>query len=234
MPSFMPPGVALKWLIMSLYYVSLLSAFSIVVPFTAAMSRIKVLGMKYRPLVILLTIGLFNEVFSSILVEYYKNNALNGNLYVLIEYLLIIWLFKRLSGMSGTLHAIILSLGIGVWLTDNFILHSLTHNNSLFRMLSSLCIVYVSMDKAIQLLFFNGPVLFKNTDLLICLGFFAFFSIKTYVEIFNVFTLPVKWAFYEGLWTILAIINFITNILLTLAILCFRQKQEFIIRSSRG
>lgn len=218
---------------MSLYYVSLLSAFSILVPFTAAISRIKVLGRKYRPLVILLTIGLFNEVFSSIVAQYYKNNALNGNLYVLIEYLLIIWQFNRLSGMSRTFRTIIISLGIGIWLTDNFILHSITHNNSLFRMLTSLCIVYLSMDKASQLLFFSGPVLFKNTDLLICFGFFAFFSIKTYVETFNVFTMPVKREFYEELWSILAVINLITNILLTLAILCFRQKQEYIIHFSR-
>lgn len=219
---------------MSFYYVSLLSALSIVVPFIAAMSRIKVLGRKYKPMVILLTIGLFNELFSSIVVQYFNNNALNGNLYVLIEYLLIIWQFNRLSGMSKFFRTIILSLGVGIWLTDNFLLHSISQNNSLFRMLASLCIVYLSMDKASQLLFFKGPVLFKNTDLLICLGFFAFFTIKTYVEIFNVFTLPVKQEFYEGLWTILSVFNFITNILFTFAILCFRQKQEFIIRSSRA
>jgi hypothetical protein len=219
---------------MSLYYVSLLSALSIVVPFIAAMGRIKVLGRKYRPMVILLTLGLFNEVFSSIVVKYYHSNALNGNLFVLIEYLLIIWQFNRFHMMSSLFRTIIISLGIGIWLTDNFLLHSITNNNSLFRMLASLCIVYLSMDKASQLLFFNGPVLFKNTDLLICLGFFAFFTIKTYVEIFNVFTIPVKLVFYEGLWTILAVFNFITNILLTFAIICFRPKQEYIIRSSRG
>jgi hypothetical protein len=219
---------------MSLDYVSLLSAFSIVVPFIAAMIRIKVLGRKYRPVVILLTIGLFNEVFSSIVVKYYHNNALNGNLYVLIEYLLIIWQFNRFRVISRVFRTIIISVGIGIWLTDNFILHSITQNNSLFRMLASLCIVYLSMDKASQLLFFNGPVLFKNTDLLICLGFFAFFTIKTYVEIFNTFTIPVKLEFYEDLWTILAVFNFITNILLTLSIVCFRQKQEYIIHSSRG
>ena len=219
---------------MSLYYVSLLSALSIVVPFITAMCRIKVLGKKYRPMVILLTIGLLNEVFSSIVVTYYNNNALNGNLYVLIEYLLIIWQFNRFRVMSRGFRTFIISLGIGIWLTDNFILHSLTQNNSLFRMLASLCIVYLSMDKASQLLFFNGPVLFKNTDLLICLGFFGFFTIKTYVEIFNTFTIPVKLEFYEGMWTILAIFNFITNILLTFAIICFRQKQEYIIRSSRA
>jgi hypothetical protein len=219
---------------MSLYYVSLLSALSIVAPFIAAMSRIKVLGRKYRPMVILLTIGLFNEVFSSIEVKYYHNNAINGNLYVLIEYLLIIWQFNRFRVMSSIFRTTIILLGIGVWLTDNFILHSISQNNSLFRMLASLCIVYLSMDKSSQLLFFNGPVLFKNTDLLICLGFFAFFTIKTYVEIFNTFTIPVEQKFYEGLWTVLAVFNFITNILFTFAIICFRQKQAYIIRSSRA
>jgi hypothetical protein len=219
---------------MSLYYVSLLSAFSIVVPFTAAISRIKTLGRKYRPMVILLTVGLFNEIVSSIGAQLFKNNALNGNIYVLIEYLLIIWQFQRLNGdLSRTFKITIISIGVGIWITDNFILHTLAQNNSIFRMLSSLCVVYLSMDKANQLLFFNGPLLSKNTDLLICCGFFSYFLLKTYVEVFNVFTMPVKWTFYENLWGILAIINLLTNILLTLAIICFRQKQESTIHFSR-
>lgn len=185
-------------------------------------------------MVLLLTIGLFNEIVSSIVVTYYRSNALNGNLYVLIEYFLIIWQFNRLSNISRRFLNIIVSLGFAIWLTDNFLLHSLTQNNSLFRMLSSLCIVYLSMDTAMHLLFFKDAAQSKNTDLLISLGFFAFFTIKTYVEIFNVFSMPVGKEFYEGLWTVLAIVNFITNLSFTFAILCFRHKQEYILHSSRA
>ena len=219
---------------MSLYYVTLLSAYSIILPFTAAMYRMKAMKGKYTPLLILLSIGFCNEVYSSFAAHYFKTNSLNGNIYVLLEYLMIIWQFIRLRGNYSMLIIVaLISIGIGVWVVDNLVLHSLKDNNSIFRIVSSLFIVCACMDKANQLLFDSGPVLFKNTDLLLCLGFFSYFTFKTFVEVFNLYEMPVMTSFYADIWSILAVVNFLTNILFSIAIICIQQKQEYTIPSSR-
>ena len=217
---------------MSAYQITLVSSLSILLPFAAGIRHFSELGKKYNGLFILLCLGLINELFSITLVNVLHNNATNGNIYVLLEFFLILWLFANLSDyLSGRFILSFLSLALLIWIIDNLVLHSVTNNNSLFRMLASLGIVYLSMDKINHSVFFGKNRLFKSTDLLICLAFFLYFSCKTYLEVFNVFSIPVSLRFYETLWTILAVINVLSNILLMLAILCLRQKTVSIIPS---
>ena len=151
---------------------------------------------------------------------------------MLLEYFLIIWQFNRLGrSFSKTFISVMLILGSAIWLTDNMILHSLSENNSLFRMAASLCIVYITIDKANQLLFFNRSVLIKNPDLMITLGFFAYYAFKTFLEAFDVFPMKIGYDFYGSLYTILGLVNLFSNLLFTLAILCIRKKQAFTIHS---
>ena len=203
-----------------------------VFPALAAVFRFKIMIPKYRPLLILLLLGLINESLSAIYIFSVKSNTINSNIYVLVEYLLILWQFNRLgTSYSKTFFTVLVTLGAATWFVDNLLLSSLQNNNSLFRMCSSLVLVYVSIEKANQLLFFNGIVLIRNPDLLISLGFFAYFSFKTFIEVFNVFPMRINPDFYANLWVILSVINIFTNLLFTLAIICIRRKEEFILHS---
>ena len=220
---------------MHLFYISAISACSILLPCGATLFRWSRMKEKYLPLTLLLALGILNETTSFISLHYCANNTVNGNIYVLADFLLVVWLFARLDTfISKIFLSLIMVSGLILWIADNLLLHSLSANNSMFRMVASLIIVYISIDKVNQLLFFSSPIRLKNTDLLLSIGFLTYHAYKTFVEAFHVFPMPKDRAFYEKLWVILGIINMVTNLLFTLAILCIRQKQEFTLRLSRA
>jgi len=183
---------------------------------------------------ILFCVGISNEIISYLLIRYRSTNNINGNIYVLIDFILIFWLFKKLSvTLSKWFMESILLLGLVVWVLDNLIINTPATNNSLFRMVASLFIVLITTDKLNQLFFSNKPYLNWKTDILLCIGILNYYAYKAFVEAFNVFPMPIDRSyFYSGLWVILGIINIVMNLLFTAAILCIPQKQAFTIRLS--
>jgi len=175
-----------------------------------------------------------NESISLIYVYSHIPNTVNGNIYVLVDFLIVIWLFSNLAlTYSRKFLASVIILGIIIWIVDNIFIHSISTNNSLFRMISSLFIVIISMDKLNQLLFFQNPYPNRNTDILLSIGILSYSSYKAFVEAFNVFPMPIdRLTFYFGLWVTLGIINIVMNLLFTAAILCIPPKQVFTIRLS--
>ena len=219
---------------MSLFFVSVLSACTILLPFSVSIIRWDRVRHTYLPLMLLFCVGILNEIISYFFIRYRSTNNINGNLYVLIDFLLVLWLFKKLSvTLSKRFMKAILILGSIVWVLDNFIINTPATNNSLFRMVASLFIVIITTDKLNQLFFLNRPYLNRNTDLLLCIGILSYYAYKAFVEAFNVFPMPIDRSyFYSGLWVILGIINIVMNLLFTAAILCIPPKQAFIIRLS--
>jgi hypothetical protein len=220
---------------MPLFYVSVISALSILPPFILAILFFRRLNGKYLPLLVLLSFGLINEVISYVSIILHATNSINGNIYILADFLLVVWLFAKLNRhQSKKIISGLIIGGVAVWMIDNLLIHSLEANNSMFRMVASLIILYMSIDKVNHILFFKTRFSLKNTDLLICMGFIIYHTYKTFVEAFHIYPMKLGAIFYERLWVILAIINIITNLLFTLAILCIRQKQEYILPLSRA
>lgn len=216
---------------MDLFSFSVLSAFSITVPMLFIFVRWRRLKDKYLPFIILVLVGLSNELLSLNNAYTSHSNAINSNIFVLLEFLLISILFSKLhSGLSKTFILTILLLGICIWITDNFIICSLSTNNSLFRMIASLLIVYLSIDKINQLIFFSRLSSLMNIDLWLALGFLLFHTYKTFVESFHIFPMPLGRNFYETLWFIMNIINVFSNLLFTFAILCLPKKRVYLSR----
>ena len=210
------------------------SACSILVPFSVSLIKWNRLKNNYLPLITLLALGLFNESVSLINVYRHIPNTINGNIFVLLDFLIVIWLFSRLQlSYSNRFLILLIMLGILVWVVDNFLLNALSGNNSLFRMVASLFIVIVSIDKLNQLLFFqnrNGNMI---ADMLISIGVLCYYSYKSFVESFHLFPMAIdKISFYTNLWVILGIINIGMNLLLTAAIICIPQKPAYSIRLS--
>jgi len=210
---------------MSLYQVSILSAFSIVIPFISVVSRFKRMRGKYLPLAVLLSIGFLNEAFS-LITEYRGHfNSVNGNIYVLFDFVLTVWLFYHLaSGLSKKFFVAVVIAGSIVWIADNFLVHSLYSNNSLFRMVASFLIVFLSIDKINQIIFSSGYIETNRTDLVLSAGFLVYFTYKAFVEAYHVFPMHPDKSFYIILWVILGIINMIVNLMFAIAILCISQK----------
>jgi hypothetical protein len=219
---------------MSFYLLSIISACSIAVPFGATMLRWNRLKHKYLLLAVLLTVGLLNEAASISKLSSGGSNCLNGNIYVLVDFILINLLFIKLRGtFSQKFFAILMILGVALWVTDNLVIHSLFSNNSLFRMGAALIIVLIAIDKVNQLVFTRDLALLKNTDFLLSTGFLVYYAYKTFVEAFNIFPMPIaRTVFYRDLWVIMCVINIGTNLLITAAILCIQHRQESILRLS--
>ena len=213
---------------MTLFQFTLISAGSILLPFAVTLFRLSRLKKRYLPFLLLIWFGILNESTSYLRIQFGQTTAVNGNIYVLLNLILLIWFFyqKRLN-LPTYIFISFLLIGIFVWVIDNLFLHSLHSNNSLFRMIASLLIVYLGIDKISQIVFFWENKEDRISDLLICSSLVSYFTYKAFVESFHVFTLKMGYDFFHGLWFLLAIVNVITNCIFTIAILCIKPKQHY-------
>lgn len=151
----------------------------------------------------------------------------NSNVYILLEYLTILWQFALWKRSLVWLYLVSGGAGVLVWLTDNLILHSIADNNSIFRLFSSLIIVMFSVDQFNRFVVYEPGLLGRNSKFLICTGFILFFSCKAFLESFNLFDVGFSTAFFVRLFLILSVINLFSNLIYAYAILCIPKKQEF-------
>lgn len=214
---------------MTLFQFTLISAGSILLPFLATLFRLSRLKKKYYIFVSIIWIGTVNELLGMWRISINQTTAVNGNIYVALNLFLLLWFFFRLKlNLPKITFICFYIIGISVWLLDNLFLHSLHSNNSLFRMVASLLIVYLSIDKISQIIFFWENTDDRISDLLICSSLVSYFAYKAFVESFHVFTVKMGYEFFHGLWFLLAVVNLITNCIFTIAIICIKPKQHYI------
>jgi len=202
-------------------------SFSIALPAALALVKFPCIEINYYPFVFLIWIGLFNEALSVILVYTIRNNTVNSNIYVLLEFILILYQFYRWDSIS--LHKFYAFLGIGiiVWFTDNTIINMLTEDNSLFRIFYSFIIVFLSINQMNKIIVYEKRSLLKNTIFLICIAFLAYYGFKAFTEVFMAFHLGFSDIFNRNVLIILYFVNLLSNILYAVAIVCIPTKQEF-------
>lgn len=184
---------------------------------------------RYFPVCIFLAVGSVVDLTSIALVYAGYNNSVSGNIYVLIELFIMVWLFKKLSNrQTNYFLMIVATTGIVLWILDNLILHSIYANNSFYRMGASALIVLMCLEKLGDITLFHGPDRVLRTDLLIISGLLVYYGFKTFIECFHVFQINVAKSFYVSFWVILAVIRIITYILFSLAILWTPKRTEYI------
>lgn len=208
---------------------SIICSHSILIPAILALFRIKVVLKDFYPFIILLWLGLLNETISLAFLYTRKANAINSNIFTLVEFLLILYQFYRwglLRPVDYLFFAVVLT---GVWITDNFWLNNIRDNNSLFRFVYSmiilmLCLGQIARIMVLQDLWFKGNAVF-----LICLTFIFFYAFKGWVESFNMLHLGLSETFRSKLWLTLNMVDLITNLSLTVAVIWMPTKQRFFI-----
>src|SRR5665213_733586 len=129
------------------FLLSLVLNFSVAIPAVAGVIRFKHVIKRFYPFLFLVWLGLFNESLSLAMIYTTGGNAVNGNLYVFIEFMLILWQFYRWNTRRLAIYIVAIVLGSMVWITDNFILNSITQNNSLFRAFYSFVILLFCIDQ---------------------------------------------------------------------------------------
>lgn len=220
----MPTGISFKPRLMDLTDYSHISAFSVLIPLITAAVKRKSMKREYVPLIILLVVGGLNDLASLFAIMNYGYNTVNSNLYVLIEFILLTWMFSRwLKERSKTFLYGILICGILCWILDNFILNDLSDNNSLFWMTGSILLVYICIDY-INLVIFNRLNSIIIPKMIICVTLLFYNIFKAFLESFHVFAIPHNESFFIQLLAVHSISSIIINLLFSIAFLCLPPK----------
>lgn len=204
---------------MSDFGLLLVSACSILIPFLAAIVRYRRLSYRFTPLWFLLLAGTLNELISYASARWLRNNQVNANYYILVEFLLLAWQFRRMDAQSNRTIIMATITGLLLWVTDNIWLHNISQANVLFRISSSLMITYFSIDTATRLLLGGSADAYQKTDLTLCLSIFVYHTYRSFILLFSYFSIHPYSVFSRKLWLTLAFINILIHLIYTLAIL---------------
>ncbi len=217
---------------MSIYSISHISAFSVLIPFVAAYWKRRSMGRKYFLLIALLIVGAVNDLISLMTIIHKGNNTVNSNIYQLVEFALIVWMLrKRLYESNGTFHAIILIIGTFTWTLDNLVLHTIFDNNSIFRLIAPILIVFACVDK-INYVLLNRSMPSTVPDILIIVALLVYHAYRGFLESFQLFPVKMVIPFYMKLWFIQCLLSILTNITFAIAFLCLRFRSSSTILSS--
>lgn len=201
--------------------------FSIAIPVLVSLVKYRRLDNIFNPFLWLLWLGMANEVLSLVLAYTFKSNAVNANIYILFEYGLILYQFYNWNFTIDRICFILAAIGVIIWIADNLVLHSITYRNSGFRIFESFTIVFLSINEINKMIVFQRGKLYKNPIFLICITFLIYYSYKAFVETFALFDLGLGDGFSLNVFMVLTFVNFISNILYAISILCIPPKLEF-------
>ena len=120
-------------------------SFSIGIGALIGLVRYRTISRAYLPFLLLLWVGLLNEICSVIIINKGFSNAINNNIYVLLESFLILWGFKNwgLFKDNRKLFVAILFMYAVAWIAVNFLFFSIKTFSSYFNILYSLTTVLI-------------------------------------------------------------------------------------------
>ena len=209
------------------YVVSIILNHSITLAAIIGIARFRSIAPAYYPFLCIIWLGFLNESLSLFIIYNNRSNAVNSNVFVLAEYLLTLLQFYKWNNHLARRYYAAALAGVIVWVADNFTLHSISDNNSLFRVYYSLAVVFLSINQVNKLIIYEKGSLLKNATFIICIAFLFYFGCKAFIEAFNVLRFGLSDMFLRNLWIILYFVSFITNLIYAIATLCIPAKQEF-------
>ena len=214
---------------MNIFELSVIQSYSIGPAALIGLVRFKKINKSYRPFIILCCVAFLNELLSTFAAYQYGCNAINANIYVGVEAMLFIWLFKNRGVFRGNKWFISSIVFLSVtWIFDNIIWHSLKEFNSLFRIGYSFCLIILAIELLNKLIVQTRINLSREPWFFICAGILIFYSYKATIEVFYLFKLNFSNDFYNNCHFILEIVNLFVNLLYAWAVLWMPQRQKFI------
>jgi hypothetical protein len=217
---------------MNIYRIEIIFGFSSCIAALIGLIRFRKILTAYQPFIFFTWLACMNDLLSMAMIKWYKSNATNGNIYVLLESLLLIWLFKNwgvLQKRAWHLSALVGVL-LGLWIYDNFWLNKLETVNSLFRICYSFVLIFLSIDQINRLIIQERGNILRNAKFLICISIIVFYTYKAIIEVFYLIRLEASDEFYTNIFTIMIFVNFFVNLIYALAALWIPTKQKFTLR----
>jgi hypothetical protein len=217
---------------MNSYTLSLVSGFSITLAAIIGLVRFRKILSSYRPFIFIVWIAFLNEIVSALVIRFTGSNTINGNIYVLMESLLFVWLFSNWGAMQKRKWFIptILILLTCIWIYNSFILYSITEYSPIFRIFSSFILIFLSIDQINKLIVQELGNILHNPKFLVCIGVIIY---HTYRAIMEIFFLKVGTSanFVGHIFSILDYVNLLVNLIFALAVLWIPTRQKFTLPS---
>ena len=207
----------------------IIGSYSIAVAAIIGLIRFTRIHRAYHPFIFITVASLINEVISHILIHYKKSNAITINLLGLADALLWLWQFRRWNGInkhSSQFHAVAI-LMISIWIFENLILGKLFTFSSVYAIVFSFAVVFFSINQVNRQIVEEKGNLFTNAKFLICSGTILFFTYRILVECFYLLDMQKSDRFLANVFSILAFVNLIVNLLFALATLWIPARQKF-------
>ncbi|MFT3982224.1 MAG: hypothetical protein QM687_17270 [Ferruginibacter sp.] len=214
------------------YELMVLFSYSIVPAFLAGVSRFRFINSCYHPFIIYISIGLVNEIVSSIVIHHGYSNAVNNNIFYLLEGWLLLMQFYRwkLFGDKQFLYPICVMLMILLWLPYNIPLEKLQTYTPWFRSIEGgiiMILAIITINR--HIIEFDGTLI-RSPVFLISIGFCIYFSTVILMEVFLYYGSTKSIGLQDAIFKASSIINMITNLLYLIAILCIPSKPRFIMQ----
>ena len=210
-----------------------LLSLSILIAAVISIFRFKKSDSSYFPFLLLLWIGSANEILSVVLIHFHYHTAVNNNIYVLFESVLILVLFRSLGTTlrNRTVFRLVVLSYVVIWVFENFLVGSITTISSYFRIYYSFVTVMLSINTINYTVFYERKSLVREPVFLICVCFISFFIYKILVESFWLYGLYNSTQFRNQVYTILVYLNLLVNLVFALVTLWIPRKQEYILLS---
>lgn len=218
---------------MRILWMYILSA-SILLPFLAAVIRFSRISKVYHPFLYFMFIGFANESLNIGIIMSGRENTVNSNIYMLLEWILLSWQFKRwgLFQKREWLLSVITIIVLGVWIAENFIFFNINRYNSYFLIIYSLIISLMSISIINKLIVTERKKLTRNATFIVCVAFVMYYAITAFAEVFWLYGFDDYKALSGNIQNISLVVNFISMIFFTVAIIWMPKKQKFTLPSS--
>lgn len=208
-------------------------SFSILVAGVIGLVRWKHVLKSYRPFIIFIWVALLNEVISFYCIKRFGTNAVNVNIYVFAEFILLVWLFRSwsLGARAKKFDWMVVTLLFFVWLLDNLVLHNLYRFNSIFTVCYSVLVIVYSINQVNYLMITDRESLLKNARFLACTAFIVYFTYNAIVGVFYIIRPALSDKFYYNLFLVLVFVNLFSNLMYAIATAWIPTRQKFILPS---
>lgn len=214
------------------YETTVVFKYSIIIAVIMGLVRYNRISRSYHPFIIIVVMGFFSELSSTITIAIYKSNAVPANIYYIVECLLWLWQFKRWGiGIKNKTVANALTVGLIVaWIVEMKV-KGITQFCSIFPILYSFTLVFFAINQINKLIVEEKTNLLRNAKFMICVGVIIFYPYCILVESFYIFDIEESDGFLSNVYYILMYVNLFVNLLYALAVLWIPTRERFTLPS---
>ena len=214
------------------YTFSIVIAFTIVIAAVVGIFRFRTIEEAYKPFFYYAWLNLANQILNEILIYTTGSNVVNANIYVFFEAVLFLWLYFNLKVLRSKVALFWITMVFAsIWVADNLILHKLTTVNSLYRIVYSFVLIFLSIGLLNRIILSHTGDIRKHAGFLISVGVLIFYSFKAVVEVFYFVRLDASDQFYNRVFQIMILVSLVVYLIYGLAALCIPKKQRFTLQS---